>query len=132
MRVAAHDQGYVPAPPDQVYARLVDLATYEDWWPGTRIRTRSDHLKRLQIAFRRRFVGVEAVEERAGTGLVLQLSSPFRGTLEWYLEPFRNGTIVNGILDLDLAGGSRGSRRGLLRLRACIRRGVVGLANALE
>jgi hypothetical protein len=47
--------------------------------------------------------------------------------MEWFLEPFQEGTVVNCILDLDLAGGWRGTSRRLRRIRTAIRRGLVGL-----
>lgn len=114
MRLAAHDQGFVIAAPDRVYARLADLATYETWWPG------------------RRLTGASSSRERPGKGLLLDLAPPLHGTLEWYLEPFRSGTIVNAILDLDPVVGRKRSSRILVRARRAVRRGLVGLARELE
>ena len=61
--------------------------------------------------------------------MFIELGPPLNGTLEWYLEPFEEGTIVNALLDAELPGG--GARR-LRRIRAQIRRGLVGLKTALE
>ena len=48
--------------------------------------------------------------ERPGTGMILRLAGPrLAGSLEWYLEPFKEGTIVNAILELE--PGRRGHGR---------------------
>jgi hypothetical protein len=51
--------------------------------------------------------------------------------LEWYLEPFDDGTIVNVFLQVSDAPGRRGERR-LRRMRGSIRAGLVGLKRRLE
>jgi hypothetical protein len=98
------DQGFVPAPEGRVYARLAGVERYGAWWPG--------HPEGLAVE-----------SERPGAGLVLRLRD---GVLEWYLEPFKDGTIVNAILDLGDAG-----RRRVMRVRSSLRRGMVSL-RALE
>lgn len=129
MRTRSHDQGFVAAPAGDVYGAVADLGRYQAWWdsvhvdPGTPARISLE--PRVPVPVRRE-------GERQGTGLFLALGSPYDGTLEWYLEPFDDGTIVNCFLDVDLAGGPRRARRRLLRLRSSIRRGLVGLKRALE
>ncbi|MGH2652289.1 MAG: SRPBCC family protein [Actinomycetota bacterium] len=130
MRVAAHDQGYVKAPTGTVYKALAEPSKYSAWWPRARARVREG---RLEVAFLdRRLCSVEMDRERPGTGLVLELGGALTGTLEWYLEAFPDGTIVNSILNLDVRGGRGRAARKLLRVRAALRRGMVALASAVE
>jgi hypothetical protein len=68
--------------------------------------------------------------ERHRNDVGLHLVSP-DGDLEWYLEPFDDGTIVNAFLDVEDVPGRRGERR-LHRLRGSIRAGLVGLKRHLE
>ena len=125
MRVAAHDQGFVAAPVDGVYRELADLARYERWWPDAAVGEADLRLGRWRFA-------VETSNLRKDTGLVLHLRGPCTGTLEWYLEPEGDGTIVNSILNLDPPRGRRRSERALLRVRRAIHRGLVGLKGRLE
>jgi hypothetical protein len=120
--VAAHDQGFVPAPPQTVYEVLADVGGYGGWWAGTAVDAEG----------RPRFAGgpavaVSAERHRPGVGLFLRLGPPLDGTLEWYLEPFEEGTVVNSILDVHLAAGGRRLQRRLHRLRSGIRAGLVDL-----
>lgn len=55
-----------------------------------------------------------------------------RGTLEWYLEPFQEGTIVNVLLDVEAGSGARRSERRLVRMRSSVRRALVGLYEAVR
>jgi hypothetical protein len=64
-------------------------------------------------------------------GLFLNLS-PASGTLEWYLERFEEGTVINCFLDLDLHGGSSRALRRLRRIRTAVRAGLVGLLETLR
>lgn len=125
----AHDQGYVAAPPAAVYGALRDPASYDRWWP--RVRSgRVGEGASLKVG-RGRPMGVRTERHREGVGLVLRLEGSPAATLEWYLEPFREGTIVNCILDVE-AGRRRRARQRVRRLRAAVRRGMVGLKGALE
>ena len=115
------DQGFVPAPPGAVYARLANVAAYPEWWP----RAQWSGDSRLTIGgVRGAAVTVES--ERADTGLVLRLAGGTSGSLEWYLEPFKDGTMVNAILDLD-ASAARAERT-----RAALRDGMVALRRLAE
>jgi hypothetical protein len=111
VRVSAHDQAFVSAPPEAVYERLADLSSHPKWWPGLRTTPRGNR-------------------HRPGVGLFVELGEPYRGTVEWYLEPFQDGTVVNCIVDLDLPGGARASARRLRGIRSGIRRKLVGLEEA--
>jgi hypothetical protein len=128
-RITAHDQGFVAAPPSRLYGVLAEIASYGSWWPGVRVDTQEDGF-RLDLGAG----GARARPEgrRPDVGLVIRLGPPYGGTLEWYLEPFEEGTIVNSIVDLEVAGGQGRSGRLLRRLRSGVRRGLVGLKGTLE
>ena len=127
MHVAVHDQGYVEAGTPLVYGALADPAGYPRWWPDARWEERLALRLGGRAAFRAR-----AERQRTDLGLVLTLHGPAEGSLEWHLEPLEDGTVVNAILNLDLRGGRRRSERRLLRARAAVHRGLVGLKHALE
>jgi hypothetical protein len=130
MNLKAHDQGFVAASPGRVYGALADLGGYPAWWAGATSDPESDRV-RLGLEPGR---GVEATAERRreGLGLFLRLGPPLHGTLEWYLEPFEEGTMVNCFLDVEPPGGRWRASRRLPHLRAGVRRGLVGLKMALE
>ncbi len=120
------DQGFVPAPPDAVYPRLADLERYGEWWPRSRARRESGAVELRLPGGPSAIASVRKV--RPGIGLVIGLDgSRLGGSLEWYLEPFKDGTVVNAILDLERAG-----RRRTLRLRRGIRTGLVALRRLEE
>lgn len=114
VHVASVDQGFVAAPPAEVFARLAG-----GWGEGER------RLGRFRV--RPRETG-----RREGIGLTSRLEGDVAGTLEWYLEPFEEGTIVYAILHLEPRGGPRRSARALLRARGSLRRTLVGMKHALE
>jgi hypothetical protein len=118
------DQGFVPAPPGEVYARLADLERYGDWWPGARVTLSEDgpilHVRRAFEA------PVVLGERRPGTGVVLKLGrGGADGSLEWYLEAFKDGTVVNAILEL--GGPGAGTEARTMRARRSLRGAMVAL-----
>ena len=119
-RVRSHDQGFVSAPPGRVFGLLADPASYPGWWPGTSNRDGGLTLP-LPAAEPAR-----PERERDGVGLYLAFED---GSLEWYLEPFDEGTIVNAFLDVP---ASVGRPRRLRVMRSRIREGMVGLKRRLE
>ena len=125
----SHDQGFVAASPTAVYRAVSDVGRYPSWWPSIHVDPGDPATISLEP---RVAVSVTRNDERDGIGLSLALGPPYEGTLEWYLEPFEEGTIVNCLLDVDLPAGERRARRRLLRLRAEIHRGLVGMKRALE
>jgi uncharacterized protein YndB with AHSA1/START domain len=125
----AHDQGFVAASPEVVYRALAETEAYGSWWTDSAAGG-SDRAVRLRLE-PRRVAEATAERHREGIGLFLRLGAPYDGTLEWYLEPFDDGTIVNVLLDADLGGGGTAVRR-VRRMRSAIRRGLVGLKGRLE
>ena len=74
-------------------------------------------------------VTTDVVKE--GIELLLPVAGPrIRGHLQWYLEPFRDGTVVYGITNVQTA--RRWSRRKVLRHRSSMRRALVALRQRLE
>ena len=116
----SHDQGFVAAPPEQVYGVLADPSSYATWWPGAKPLPGG-----VQLPLGRR--GGAAVAERLRNGVGLYLVSGDE-EVEWYVEPFDDGTIVNVFLGVKGTQGRRTQRR----LRGSIRAGLVGLKRRLE
>ena len=102
---------------------LAEPESYPTWWP--RVRAVTDGVL-LPLGRRPRPATAERLRNEVG----LHLVSP-DGDLEWYLEPFDDGTIVNAFLDVEDVPGRRGERR-LHRMRGSIRAGLVGLKRHLE
>jgi hypothetical protein len=126
-RVSVVDQGYVPISPASAYAYLEDLESYGSWWPGTRMVQGDDGVALGLEGFDP--VRVRTERHRPGVGVVLRFGGPaYAGSLEWYLEPFREGTIVNAIVEVEPR--RRWRRRRVMRYRTGIRRGLVGLREA--
>jgi hypothetical protein len=124
--VGTVDQGFVPAPPGAVYPRLADLERYGEWWPRSRARRENGSVVLRLPGGPPAIASVRKV--RPGIGLVIGLEgSRVGGSLEWYLEPFKDGTVVNAILELEAAG-----RRRTMRLRRGIREGLVALRRLEE
>lgn len=126
MHRAAHDQGFVAAGPSDVYEALAGLPGYPRWWTDARAGDP------LELRLGGRLLRAEASALRPDIGLILHLHGAFPGTLEWHLQPEDDGTIVNSILNIEPPGGRRRAERRLLRCRASIRRGLVGLKGSLE
>jgi hypothetical protein len=128
-KVDSVDQGFVAAPHVSVYRVLADVRAYPVWWPGAEVRSSGEDL-------RFRLPGgppapTVAGGHREGVGLTLGLGPPYSGTLEWYLEPFEEGTVVNSIVHVDLPGGPRRAGRRLRRLRVEIHRAMAALREHL-
>ncbi|MCA1727746.1 MAG: hypothetical protein LC722_08910 [Actinobacteria bacterium] len=122
--IRSHDQGFVPAAPAQVYEVLADPGSYPSWWPGAQPSPEG-----VVLPLRRGLPPSRTDRLRDGLGLHLLSDAQ---DLEWYLEPFDDGTIVNVLVDVpDAPPGRRGERR-LLRMRGAVRRGLVGLKRRFE
>ena len=113
------------AAPIGVFEVLRDPSGYPTWWPGARGGDGTLVLPGLG--------GVRVAAEgiRVGVGLTVRLDGDrAEGHLEWYLEPFREGTVVNSITNL--WARRRWSPRRSLRLRASIRDAMVALDRNLS
>lgn len=121
-RLRSHDQGFVAATPDRVFRMVADPSKYPTWWPGAKANGSG-----LSLPIRRGSRRFAVERERDGIGLYLVSGGD---SLEWYLEPFDEGTIVNVFLDVEGAAG-RSARR-VLRMRGAIRTALVGLKRRLE
>jgi hypothetical protein len=104
----SHDQGFVAVAPAKVYAVLAEPSSYPSWWAT------GGSVARIE-------------GERDGIGLHLVFGE---GSLEWYLEPFDDGTIINAFLDIQ--GPERAAGRRLRRARRKLHSGLVGLKKMLE
>ena len=122
--VAVADQGYSTLRPGRVLTILADVEAYPRWWP----EVRAPRPGRLRVP------GIGEVDVRVDglrpdVGLYLRLSGArLEGHLEWYLEPFEEGTVVNCITNIRASG--RWSPRRTLRVRAAVRRAMVALREA--
>ena len=126
MKVAEIDRGFVRAPPGRVFELVRDPARYPEWWPKVR-STREGSLRFEELGEVR--TDVRGVKE--GVELIVGLESgAVRGHLQWYLQPFKDGTIVYGITDVETS--RKWSPRRVLRHRASIRRAMVALKDRLE
>ena len=127
--IRALDHGFVAAEPERVFGVVRDTAGYPGWWPGAKPlgdgRLRLPGLPPATVA---------ADGVRPGTGLLVRVSGGRRGAidghLEWYLEGFREGTLVSCIADLRAPRPWRPAR--VLRLRAGVRSAMVALKEMLE
>ena len=124
--IRAHDRGFVAAPPPEVHRVLADTGSYSLWWPGAGGTSDGPVLP-----LGRRRVRARPHGHREGLGLHLALERP-AGGLEWYLEPFDDGTIVNAFLHLERISPDARGHRSLLRMRGSVRRALVGLKRTLE
>ena len=123
-RISSVDRGFVPRAPGALYPRLADLRSYGTWWPGASTRSVSGDVSLTLPAGGAAAATTE--RHRAGTGLFVRLEGrALAGTLEWYLEPFKDGTIVHAIVDAEPRG--RWSARRVRRFRAGIRSALVAL-----
>ena len=126
MRVASVDTGFVAASPGRVFQVVADPAAYPRWWPGTRAGNASELL----------LPGIGRAEYRLGAirpGVELTVRLQGRrqgGRLQWYLERFKEGTVVYGIVDLET--DRRWTVRRQRGIRAGIRAAMVALKELLE
>jgi hypothetical protein len=120
MRVAVVDQGFVPASPERAFEMLRLPDAYPGWWPGVRAGRGGIDLPVLGE------VSVSVERVRTGVGLLVGVTGRrASGHLEWYLEPFEEGTLVSCITDLEVRRAW--SPRRVRRWRASVRSGLVAL-----
>jgi hypothetical protein len=113
-----------------VYEVLAGPASYENWWPRMTCRMTGERgLEVILAGFGK--LGVRVVRARHPDSLVLALADDrTEATLEWLLQPFREGSIVNVLLGLQRARGL--NRRRELAYRSAVREGLVALKQRLE
>ena len=126
MRLRSHDQVFVAASPRDVDARLADGDGYPVWWPGS---ARSEGGLVLALGRERLVSRIEGRREAVGMWLPLP---DLDGSVEWFLEPFEEGTIVNAFLDVVLDDGPRAAARRLRRMRVSVHRALVSLKRSME
>lgn len=137
MRAGTTDELYVEARPEAIYQALLDPGS--GWWPGARAGISEGRVQVSAPGFHRlaRRVAFEARVDklRPGEGITWWLErGELRGRAEWWLEPFKDGTIVHYYLDVE--PGERGRiRRWSSRVRRhrwAVRRGLNALKDGLE
>jgi len=138
-RINTTDEFYIAVPPSRVYDELIDAERIATWWPGSHARLSSNGVELRAPSFRRvaRPVRFTARMDglRPGEGFTWWLEEgELRGRAEWWLEAFKDGTIVHYYLDVER--GSRGRARrmssAVRRHRWAVRRGVNALKDSLE
>lgn len=139
MAVNTTDEFFIDAPPARVLDELANAGRIRAWWPGARVSDEGQRLRVRAPAFRSLSAAVvfEARLDgfRPGEGLTWWLErGELRGRGEWWLEAFKDGTIVHYYLDVE--PGDRGRARRMSsrvrRHRWAVRRGINALKDQLE
>ena len=128
--VSIHDRGWVPGPPHDVYRIVESIHTYRSWWHGIELDEGETerHVTLTLPALGR--VKASAAGQRPGAGVIIQLVGDVDGVLEWFLEPFKEGTVAN--VFLRLAARPRRWKRGEETYRSAIRASLVALRTMFE
>jgi len=138
-RINTTDEFFIDAPPERVLEQLSDAERIRAWWPGAHVNVDGVRLKVRAPAFGR--VATAVVFEarldglRPGEGLTWWLErGELRGRGEWWLEAFKDGTIVHYYLDVERGNRGRARRMSSVvrRHRWAVRRGVNALKDQLE
>lgn len=129
------DAGFVRAPAGLVYRRLTDIGRWPTWWPGVRTTAMADGAGRetwavdLSVGWRGLRVAVQPHTWRHDTGFTMTVTGDLDGRAEFWLEPAAGGTVVHHLLSAEAAGRARTA---LHLYRACLRRGLWGLKDAVQ
>ncbi|MFA5785382.1 MAG: SRPBCC family protein [Actinomycetota bacterium] len=135
------DEVYVDAPPQAVYDVLVKPAEYSSWWPagageggtvevGTMFRL---HVRPPGFLRRRQRFEVNVTGMRPGAGFEVRYAGCLTGRSEWYLEPFKQGTVIHYFIDVEVGDERlRRLQKRIIRHRFAIKRGMNGLKDRLE
>jgi|GEM_PF-2887804 len=136
--MSSTDEVFITAPLEDVQRALLQLGAGDPWWPRARVQTNGGRLS-LDAPAGRRFARVKFaaaisnIRPREGLTWTLERGE-LRGRGEWWMESFKNGTIVHYYLDVE--PGDRGRfRRPSSRVRRhrwAIRLGINGLKDFLE
>ncbi len=139
MSVNTTDEFFIDAPREDVQRALLQLGADARWWRGARARSDNGNLVLKAPVGRALRLPVKLTAEianiRAPEGFTWHLrGGELKGRAEWWLERFKQGTIVHYYLDVE-RGDRAGMRRvsaSLRRHRWALRRGVNGLKDSLE
>ncbi len=128
--LSIHDRGWVPGPPQDVYRIIESIRTYPSWWRDIRVDEAETerHVSLTLPALGR--VKASAAGQRPGVGVIIQLAGDVDGVLEWFLEPFKEGTVAN--VFLRLATRPRRWKRREQTYRSAIRASLVALRTMFE
>ena len=144
-----HHEWVLPAPRERVYAALVDVERYAQWWPQVRSVERIDDDSgrttiRSVLPYTLALVLRREVEDESGGRLRVAVTGDLEGWCQWTLSPHGDGTravfdqeavvtpallartarVTAPLLRANHAWMMRGARQGLAeRLRPVARRG---------
>lgn len=136
MAVNTTDEIFVDAEPADVYRALLTFGKDASWWPGAKTESSG---KRLTITIpagslsRVRFSAmVDNVRPDEGLTWVFE-DGDLTGRGEWWLEPFKDGTIVHYyLIEAEKTGGARGLDATVDKHRVAVRRGMNALKDFME
>lgn len=136
MKVNTTDELFIDAPPAEVYRALVALGKDFSWWPGANASANGKRIElRAPVARLKPRVRFGATVDgvRVDEGLTWWLDAgELHGRAEWWLEGFKDGTIVHYFLDVEPGSGWRRMPARVRRHRWAVRRGVNALKDELE
>ncbi len=128
--VSVHDRGWIPGPPPDVYRIVESIHTYPSWWRGIKVDDGDTERHVLLTLPGLGRVKASAAGQRAGVGVIVQLAGDVDGVLEWFLEPFKEGTVAN--VFLRLAARPRRWKRREQAYRSAVRASLVALRTVFE
>ena len=130
MLMNSTDELYIEAPPDEVYRALITFGKDSSWWPGAKTSSEGKRLRASLPSGRISKVSFEANVDnvRPDEGLIWWMDAgDITGRGEWWLEGFKQGTILHYYLEV-----SDGNARVIDRHRDAIRKGMHALKQELQ
>jgi hypothetical protein len=137
VRANATDELFIHASPEAVQRKLLGLSEDASWWPGARAGGGYGWVTLdVPVGLRRGRIRLKASipNSREWEGFTWTLEEgDLLGRAEWWLEAFKDGTIVHYFLDVERAPRARRRSSSVLRRhRWAIRRGLNALKDLLE
>jgi len=137
VRANTTDEFFIDAPRETVQRCLLALgADGGDWWPGARAQSTGGRVRMAAPIGRARprvRFGALIANIRPPEGFTWMLEDgELRGRAEWWLEEFKDGTIVHYYLDVERNRRARRLSTSVRRHRWAIRRGLNALKDLLE